>query len=186
MNDRQILAAVKTGQMQFFGQIYDRYSKQIYKYIYNRVSNKDIAEDILSETFLKSLKNINNVRADQGTLAPWLYKIASNLIIDYYRFKKPTVDIENIKEQSSDEDASALATDGEMFLEAQQLLNSLNKKQKEIVIMRLWDGLSYKEIMEITGIKEGNCKVIFSRALATLKSAYGPMAILLLLTKIYG
>lgn len=180
-SDLELLSRIKSGQTQLFGEVYDRYSRRLYKYVYNRVPSKQAAEDILSDVFFKALKSIAKARADHGSLAPWLYRIAANAIADHYRGRKPTVDLESAYDLDSGEDVSQRARLSESEFQARRMLESLDDRQREIVIMRLWDGLSYKEITEITGLQEGNCKVIFSRAMSALRESYGPAAIALLI-----
>lgn len=180
-SDLELLGRIKSGQTQLFGEVYDRYSRQIYRYVYNRVPSKQVAEDVLSDVFFKALKAVDRARADHGSLAPWLYRIAANAVADHYRGRKPTVDLENAYSLDSGEDASQRARLSESEAQARRMLESLDDRQREIVIMRLWDDLSYKEITEIIGLKEGNCKVIFSRAMSVLRESYGPAALALII-----
>src|SRR5688572_29983186 len=80
-----------------FAQIYDFYAEPIYRFIFFRTGHKEIAEDILSDTFVKAWLKINQVNSAKA-LSSWLYQIAKNNIIDYYRVRKTQVSLDEVEE----------------------------------------------------------------------------------------
>lgn len=161
----------KKGDLSKFAYLYDAYIQKIYNYIYYRVHHKETAEDLASHCFMKALENINKFDENKGTFSSWIYKIAKNIIFDHFRTFKNIANIDNIWDLSGKEDIE-MDIDTKMKVEkVKKYLTKLKPEHREIVIMRLWDNLSYKEIADITGKTEGNCKVIFSRAVADLRES---------------
>src|SRR5271156_5973491 len=91
-----ILAKAKAGEQAAFGEIYNLYFKKIYQFIYFRVGHKEIAEDLAEEVFLKAFTKIASLN-EGAAFEGWLYQIARNLVIDYYRQKRITVALEDIE-----------------------------------------------------------------------------------------
>ena len=82
------------GNLKYFWKIYDRYIDKIYKFVYLKTSNKELAEDIVSDVFISALNNIKSFRLDESSsVNSWLYRIANNKIIDFYRTNKQTEEI---------------------------------------------------------------------------------------------
>lgn len=161
----------KKGDLFEFAHLYNAYVQKIYNYTYYRVQHKETAEDLTSHCFIKALENIKKFDENKGTFSSWLYKIAKNTVFDHFRTFKNITDIDNIWDLSEKEDIE-MDLDTKIKVEkVKKYLTKLKPDYREIVIMRLWDNLSYKEIAEITGKTEGNCKMIFSRAVAELRKS---------------
>jgi len=99
-----------------FGKLYDIHYSKIFGYILKRVADVDIAQDIVSETFLKALKNIWKFRWQNVSFSAWLYRISSNEISNFFRKKKPTVSIDLVPEPFSS------LNPHEEIVEAQEIL----------------------------------------------------------------
>jgi len=152
-----------------FGEIYDQYIKKIYNFIYYKTHHKESAEDLTSITFSKAWENFKNFDQNKGSVSAWLYKIARNTVIDYWRAKKFEYDIEDIWDLSSGEDIK-VDTENVLKLESvRKYMKNLSSGDRDILIMRVWQELSYKEIAEILGKNEASCKMAFCRALSRLK-----------------
>lgn len=176
-HELDLIRAAKNGSQSAFGQLYDAYVKKIYDFIYYKTMNRDNAEDITSEVFMKAWKNISQFQGD--SLAAWLYSISRNAVIDYYRRQKTTTDIEDCWDLSSDSDLLD-KTDQSLRMEViRQALKELSPREREIIIMRLWLDLSFKEISERLEKQEGAVKMAFKRSLIKLKSKV-PLAIFLI------
>lgn len=153
-----------------FSELYEKYIEKIYSYIFYRVQHRETAEDLTSLTFTKALENFKKFSPSKGTFSAWLYRIAKNCIYDHYRSNHPNQNIEDAFDLHSEEDISA-ETDNKIQMEKiQKILSTLKSDQRDLVIMRLWDGLSYREIADITGKNENSLKVTFSRTLAKIRS----------------
>jgi len=168
------------GDLSQFAYIYDLYIKKIYNYIYYRTQHKETAEDLTANCFTRALENITKYNPEKGSFSSWLYKIAKNTIYDHYRKMKYVSNIDDIWDLSDKTDVE-MDIDTKIQVEkVKKYLTKIKPEHREIIIMRLWDNLSYKEISEITGKAEGNCKVIFSRTIAEIRESN----ILVLLTLI--
>lgn len=179
--EQEIIEQCKKGNLKEFEKLYDSYFKKIYRFIYYRTGHKETAEDITSQTFIKALEKIQRFDLSRGTFSAWIYCIARNKVIDHYRTRKSELDISGVWGLGKDPNPDIEARD--RLREAENYLKKIKKDQREIVLMRVWDGLSYKEIAEITGKNEANCKMIFSRTIGKLKEE---IVLLLILLSIYG
>ncbi|MBU1164446.1 sigma-70 family RNA polymerase sigma factor [Patescibacteria group bacterium] len=164
-----IITRCQAGELEQFAQLYDVYIKKIYSFIFYKTSHKETAEDLTSQTFFKALQNINKYDSTKGSFSSWLYRIARNNVIDYYRSKKNAIDIDAIWDLSTDSDIERDIDVKQKLQEVSKHLNKLKPLQKEIVVMRLWDQLSYQEISEITKNSVANSKMIFSRSIRKLR-----------------
>jgi RNA polymerase sigma-70 factor (ECF subfamily) len=165
-----------------FDHVYTENVDAVYKYLYRRTLVREIAEDLTSITFMKALESFRSFDPNRGAVLAWLYRIARNALIDHYRTagSRGTVDIESIWDLPGD-DVASLAAENAINADAlHAALKDLSPLQREIVMLRVWGGLSYKEISKIIGKSEGNTKVIFSRTLSELRTKMPALLLLLL------
>jgi RNA polymerase sigma-70 factor (ECF subfamily) len=179
MHERTIIAQVKAGDAEEFGVLYDAYFKKIYNYLFYRTHDKEITEDLTSATFFKAINGLNGFDERKGNFSAWLYRIARNSLYDHFRANKITSSIDEMEEVSGDSDVEVETIDRELSDKVKKLLETLSSDQREIVTMRIWDDLSYKEIATAMGKSEASCKVAFHRAMTNLKKI-APVAVLLL------
>lgn len=151
---------------------YDDYAAKILRHVYFRVNNKSLSEDLTSETFMKAwnyLREGNEVKNLKG----FLYKIADNLVIDYYREKSHReISLDNVKETPDWGKAPSTAENFDKKVDidlVKKHLNELPNDYKQILIHRFIDDLSIKEIKEITGKSMTNIYVMIHRGLKMLK-----------------
>lgn len=182
------VAECQAGNLSAFDQLYTLHVDAVYRFLYRRTLVREIAEDLCSVTFMKAMESIRSFKSEKGELRAWLYRIARNTLIDHYRTVRPTIDIETVWDLPG-EDVTELRTERHMDADAlHKALQTLTPDQRNIVLLRMWEGLSYKEIADLTGKTENNAKVIFSRALTALRATHGqkaPLALLLLLSPFY-
>lgn len=171
----------QSGDLDAFDPLYRHFVQPIYGYVFRRVMDRVLAEDITSQTFMKALENVRQYSPRKGPFAAWLYGIARNAITDHFRSFRPHADIEDVWDLSSDEDVRLDVSNRLEYRKIRSALETLDAQKREIVLLRLWDGLNYKEIAALTGKTEGNCKVIFCRTLEQLRKTV-PLAVLFLLT----
>ena len=159
---------------------YDAYVRKIYRYVYYRTQHRETAEDLTSQIFLKAFDRIASFDESRGTFSAWIYAIARNALTDHYRSDRDHDDIDDVWDLRSDEDVVRDAEARERVEKLRPYLEALPKDQRELLFLRLWDGLSYAEISVITGRSEDACKMAFSRTVARLRKDV-PASILLLL-----
>ena len=168
-SEPQIIKNLNQNQSIAFAQVYDLYIGQIYGYLFNRVQNRQIAEDLTSEVFLKALKAFDRFDPNRASVKTWLYQIARNHLIDYYRTRKVTEDIEQVELASENLQMDSELENTLNLEKLRKLLSELPEESRELITLRIWDELSYKEIAEVTGKNEGALKVAFSRVLKQLQ-----------------
>lgn len=140
-----------------FIKIYDRYFDGVYRYIYFKTGSKWEADDLVSETFRKAYEKYNLLKGDPK---PWIMSIARNTVIDFYRRKKDVM--------PGNDEMDSLAYDysiDEIFEKKEELnylkesLKSLNKDELEILNLKYFSGLKYKQISKLLGKNEGMVKM---------------------------
>ena len=137
-----------------------RYNQRISSFIYSKVLDKDVAEDIFQDTFIKVIKTLKRGSySEEGKFLPWVMRIAHNLIIDYFRKNKRMPKFEG----SEDFNIFSVIKDDKLNAEKQiikdqidrdltYLIDELPEDQKEVLIMRIYKDMSFKEISENTGV----------------------------------
>jgi len=182
--ESQIIASCQAGELKEFARLYDIYIKKIYDFIYYKTFHKETAEDLTSQTFFKALANIKKYSPQKGSFSSWLYQIARNTTIDYYRTKKNDANIDDFFNLASAENIQRNIETAQKLEEIKKYLAKLKPQQKEIIIMRLWDNLSYQEIADLTGLTIGACKMTFSRVISQLREETALIILyLLIITK---
>src|SRR6187551_1966100 len=121
---------------------YDAYVRKIYKYVYYRTQHRETAEDLTSLVFLKALDKLAGFDESRGTFSAWIYGIARNALTDHYRAARDTIDIDDVWDLKSDEDVLRDVEARERVGKRQPFIKALPKEQRELLILRLWDGLS--------------------------------------------
>ncbi len=164
-----LLEDAKNGSDAAFSKLYDLYFDKIFRFAFYRVSHKEVAEDITEEVFIRAFTSLSSL-GKASSFESWLYQIARNRIIDYYRAKKlllPIDDLENTLEYETNViDSVNLKFDQKVFL---KVLRELPNDQQTIIRLKFYEDLSNSEIADITGKTEGSIRVIQHRALAKLK-----------------
>jgi len=171
-NEKRLLESAIRGEASAFGLLYDKYQPRLFRFIFLKVSQREEAEDLTHQVFLSAWQNIETFQ-DQGfPLSSWLYKIARNKVIDYYRTRKNITSIDDAPDEilvlSTDSGQGELET--KMDIETvYKALQKLPSDYQEIILMRFVEGLSPKEVSEITGKNHGAVRVLQFRALRQLK-----------------
>lgn len=172
MTDQELVKAFKeSGEGEYFGSLYDRYFDPIFRFIYYKTHHRETAEDITSLVFTKALERVADFDFSKGTIQAWLYQIARNAVVDYYRRgrERLTEDISDAWDIPADTRTEKDTENGMLFVDLQKYLHEISAEQREIIILRIWEELSYKEIAEIVGKSEGSCKMAFARGIKKLQ-----------------
>lgn len=161
MTDEHLVVLYAKGENQAFDALLNRYKNRLYSYIYFIVRNTELAEDIFQETFVKAIMTIKQGRyTENGKFPAWLTRIAHNLIIDHFRQERnenvisnddSEVDLFNNMKLSQGNIELDMISD-QIQQDVRQLINLLPDNQQEIVRMRFYQDLSFKEIAENTGV----------------------------------
>lgn len=184
LNDERNLIDRAKSEPEAFGVIFDMYHPAIYGYILRRTANVELARDIAAETFLKALKNLGRFQWKGISISSWLYRIASNEVMSYYRSRKYSVDsIDELTSITGFEPDSQILTEEvehaerelekfQQFLQIQRLLVKLPRRYQEVVALRFFEGMTIREIAGILNKPEGTVKSLISRGLEKLRIRY--------------
>ena len=177
----RLAAASRDGDREAFGRLYDLYARRIYAYLYYRTLDRESAEDLCGAAFLKALENLGRYRPELGCFSAWIYAIARNALREHFRTRSRNLSLAEAADLWEIPDAGELEVEAEnrdLWERLQPHLARLPAEQREIVILRTWDELPYKEIALVLGKSEEACKMSYSRALARLREAM-PISLLL-------
>ncbi|MCS6789288.1 MAG: sigma-70 family RNA polymerase sigma factor [Patescibacteria group bacterium] len=167
-----IIKKAKNGDAEAFGLLYDYYFEQIYRFIYLKVSHKEDAEDLAHQVFLQALKKMKDYEYKGLPFSSWLYKIARNEIVDFYRSKKTNTTLEELENVLSSDDDIDIKDKLDLKIQLEKVKEAIKKikpEYQDIIIMRFIEDLSIKEVAEILDKTEGSIKLMQHRAINSLK-----------------
>jgi RNA polymerase sigma-70 factor (ECF subfamily) len=161
MTDEELVTAYEKGNNSAFDILLKRHEDTVYSYIYYIVRNRELAEDIFQETFVKAIVTIKQGRyTENGKFRAWISRIAHNLIIDNYRQEKNEQTISNDdcefdlfnNSKLSEGTVEDEMVKSQILTDVKKLVNYLPDNQKEVLMLRYYQDLSFKEIADITGV----------------------------------
>ncbi len=161
LTDDKLVAAYAQGDNQAFDILLKRHQARVFSYIYSIVKNRDVADDLFQETFVKAIMTIKQGRyAESGKFSAWITRIAHNLIIDYYRQERSenvvsadddAVDVLNRKDLS-DKNIEDFMVNEQIHADVRKIIDALPDNQREVLLMRYYRDMSFKEIAEATQV----------------------------------
>jgi RNA polymerase sigma-70 factor (ECF subfamily) len=169
-----LVRAAQDGSADAFGEIYDHYVDRVFKFIYYRVGDRTVAEDLTSETFLRALRSISSISYQGRDIGAWLTTIARNIALDHAtsarsRWEVGTAELtENGLSLDSAEVTVLSRLRNERLREA---IGELSEEQQACIVLRFMDGLSVAETAHAMGKNEGSIKGLQHRAVKRLADA---------------
>lgn len=161
MSDQDLVQAYIQGDQSAIEKLIHRHRSKVYTYILLTIKNQQLAEDLFQETFIKVIQSLRDGKyRDNGRFLSWVIRISHNLIIDHFRKEKQMnsvsnddseVDLFNSK-KLSDYNIEELIVNNQIRSEIRLLINELPDDQREVVLLRHYGGLSFKEIAEQTEV----------------------------------
>jgi len=161
VNDQDLVQAYIKGDQSAIEELINRHRSKVYTYIFLTIKNQPLAEDLFQETFIKVIQSLRNGKyRDNGRFLSWVIRIAHNLIIDHFRKEKQMnsvsnddteVDLFNSK-KLSDDNIEEIIVNSQIKSEIRALINELPDDQREVVLLRHYGGLSFKEIADQTDV----------------------------------
>ena len=160
VTDATFVSAYMQGNESALGELITRHKQRIYSFIYSKVFDRDVAEDIFQDTFIKVIRTLKLGKYnEEGKFLPWVMRIAHNLVIDHFRKNNRMPKFEN----NDDFNIFSVLSDGSLNAEKQlikgqvesdvrRLIQELPEDQKEVLVMRMYKDMSFKEISEQTGV----------------------------------
>ena len=159
-NDAFLVKSYIEGDEYSLSILINRHQQRIYSFIFSKVFDKDIAEDIFQDTFIKVIRTLKRGKYnEEGKFLPWVMRIAHNLVIDHFRKNKRMPKFENSGDfnifsvlSDSDLNAEKQLIKDQIEADVQELIKELPEDQLEVLVMRIYKDMSFKEISERTGV----------------------------------
>lgn len=170
-DDSKLIARAAKGDREAFGALYERYVFKVFRHVYYLTNDSHTAEDLTAQTFLNALEAIHRYEMRGAPFIAWLLRIAYNLTINHKKVRKngtaPLPEAVQIEGTLCSPEASCEAkADGERIWEG---VRRLRGDQRQVIVMRFVDGLSYPDIAKVIGKSIGAVRVIQYRALCALR-----------------
>jgi RNA polymerase sigma-70 factor (ECF subfamily) len=170
-----LVERAQAGDAEAFGRIYDRYVDTVFRFVYFRVGNRQLAEDLTADTFLRALKRINSFTWQGRDLGAWLVTIARNLVADHfksgrYRLEVTTGDVldADTADRGPEGSPEAAVVDHITNVALLTAVKQLNPEQQECIVLRFLQGFSVAETAQAMGKNEGAIKALQYRAVRAL------------------
>jgi RNA polymerase sigma factor (sigma-70 family) len=173
MTDELIMEAVKAGNLQQASWLFERYHKRIFNFLARMAMDRELAEDLTQNVFLRMIKYRNSYR-EGLKFQSWIYQVARNVFSDHYQANKNKfsafVDVEKISEHISDSSDAEAQDEKEKILH--QSMAKLTEEQRELLVLTRFQHMKYEEVAAIMDTTVANIKVKVHRAILKLKEYY--------------
>lgn len=171
LDKENLLVEEAKNDTQKFTELYDKYVEQIFRYVMRRVSDQQTAEDLVSQTFFDALTHLQSYQSRGYHFSAWLYKIAHNNVLKWYRShsRVQKIDLDDVAELSDDLDLVGEEVSREEKEGVAVFMEQLDFGEKELIRLKYFEEVSNVEIGQIMGITANNVGVKLYRALKKLK-----------------
>jgi len=167
-NEKRLVEQAKAGDGEAFAQLYEAYFDRVYRFIFFRVTDDQVAEDLASQVFLKAWENLHRYHP-HGPFLAWLYAIARNTVIDNYRTKKPTVSLDEAAPIATQDDRLDDRLQIQFEVQAlQDAMRQLTQEQQEVITLKFIAEYDTADIAKSMGKSEGAVRALQMRALQAL------------------
>lgn len=175
LSEAEIIQLAKK-QQEYFGLLYEKYFEQIFRFVFKRLSgDEETAGDLTQQTFIKAMANMDKYTDKGLPFSSWLYRIAQNEVSMHFRSAKKTITV-SVEQTAVLGLLDEVTTVHHMSMDEQEklvkLLNELDPEQSDLIELRYFQGVNFKEISEIYNITEANAKMRVYRILDKLKSKW--------------
>lgn len=176
-SDAELVAHAQRGEVNAIGRLYDRHRESIFRYLWIRLDDRQLAEDLTGDVFMRMLDALPRYRMQGLPFRAWLYRIAHNLLIDYFRKmnRQATVPLDVVEEQGMEDDPDRTIEQILLSERLQMALMRLEPTQCEVVALRFLAGLSLHETALTLGKTEAAIKALQHRGLSGLRRALEPL-----------
>ena len=174
-SEDELVQRAVSGDSEAFATLYDMYVEAIYRFVFFRVSEEQTAEDLTSQIFLKAWDNLSSYQIRGLPFRAWLFRIARNSVIDYYRTFKETTPLESGAIAEA-ELAVEVDSSVERRLQAEEIrlaLQHLTEDQRQVLTLRFIEGLSTEEVAQVMRKRPGAIRALQMRGLQALAEIVG-------------
>jgi RNA polymerase sigma-70 factor (ECF subfamily) len=168
-DDEQIIHKVKSGDAESYGVLYEQYAEMIFRYVYSHLDNRLDAEDLTEEIFIRAWRALPKYDERGLPFSAFLFRIARNSLIDYYRQKKNVQSLDDMEVQSRQAGPEEVVELDIENIDLRRTIGELREDYRNVVIFRFLSGLSPEETAQIMQRSVGAVRVLQHRALAVLK-----------------
>jgi RNA polymerase sigma-70 factor (ECF subfamily) len=175
LSESEIIQKAVSGDPDAFATLYDTYIEQIYRFIFFRVGDELTTEDLTSQVFIKAWDNLSSYQIRGLPFSAWLFRIARNSVIDYYRTFKETAPLEFEAIAKADPEGNVDEW-VEQRLQAEEVrlaLQKLTEDQRQVLTLRFIEGFSTEEVAQILGKRPGAIRALQMRGLQALTEIFG-------------
>jgi len=176
LSDDEVVVQASQGDREAFGELYDRYVKRIYNYIYFRTSNPFDAEDLTERVFFRAIRHIEKYENRGLPISAWLYRIAHNLVANWYRDNSRRQEIPldtfdfSLQYKGEHPEVAVLKTEEKEDL--LHVIRQLPEDRQQLLLLKFVDSMTNAEIGQIMDRTEGAIKSLYHRTLMTLREEY--------------
>ncbi len=171
--ERALVEKAIARDRQAFGQLYDRFVDKIFRYIYYKVGTRTEAEDLTAQVFLKAWEAIGHYHYMDRPFAAWLYRIAHNVVVDYFRTKRDIASLEDFPFAEDDGETLDEVTEAHLTADTiRRAISHLTTDQQRVIILRFLEGYSTEQVAQILGKQPGAVRTLQHRALAGLSGVF--------------
>jgi len=170
-SDPDLVARAQGGDVDAIGALYDQHHESIFRYVWLRVGDRHLAEDLTGDVFMRMLAALPHYQAVGLPFRAWLYRIAHNLLVDHFRKtnSRVSVPLDAVEDHQVEGDVVS-ATESKLLIERlNRALSQLDQRQREVVVLRFVVGLSLREAALALGKTEAAVKSLQHRSLAVLR-----------------
>ena len=171
-SDTELLARAAQGDGEAFGALYERYVTRIYNYIFYRTGHVFEAEDLTARVFQRASNHIGNYRNMGVPFSAWLYRIAHNLVANWYRDnqRRQELPLDNVDQwQHKSEHLETMMVHNQEMENLLKHIRELSPERQQLIILKFVEGLSNTEVGTIMGRSEGAIKSLYHRTLLSLR-----------------
>jgi RNA polymerase sigma-70 factor (ECF subfamily) len=171
--DLELIGQAQNGDRQAFGQLVRRHHRGVINVVYRMCGSMDVAEEAAQETFIRAWSHLPRYKP-RAPFRNWLYRIAVNLARDLLRRERPAVDVESVPLASREQGPDAIVEARERGEIVREAVTALPPASKEVLVLREYEGLSYKEIAETLDIPIGTVMSRLNYARGLLRQSLAP------------
>jgi RNA polymerase sigma-70 factor (ECF subfamily) len=173
-SDADLVGRAVRGDREAFGDLYERYLDEIYRYLYFRVADEVEVEDMTEMVFLKAWEVLPRTDEPIRNIRAWLYRVAHNLLVDRHRTHKASLSLDVAANRPDAEPPPEAAVEQREAAERMaRMVSQLKPREQQVLLCRFVSGLSHSETAEVLNLRENHVRVLQFRALKALRKRFG-------------